>query len=285
MSTRVGKPWLYRILMVATVATIGLCNAPNAVEPPEIPPTFNYFENQIKTPALQNASDFMGYLGSPFSWDGEQWKTAGTVAAATGLLILVDKPIFDYFDRRNLTTFNNATQGFHGLGKSTTLLYALPAIYATGVVLDDSKLQHGTYMAIKSFGFQIITTQFLKDLFFRKLEGDPYDFQGPKWKFPSDEGALPSGHAGFAWAVLTSYAEEYREDQPWVTTLCYSSAILSSATLVTQQKHWISDVVLGAAIGYYTALYVRDMDQKKPAFSVYPLVVGGGWGIGISGRY
>jgi len=248
---------------------------------PNLAPSSNYLEVQFIKPAKQNAVDFGFYLASPFQWNLDQWMTAGVVAGVTGMLIWVDKPIFDYFDKNHLKEVNNATDVFFKLGDKYVILYSLSGLFASGLVLQDVKLQHASYLAIKSFGFQIITTQFFKDLFLRRINGNPYQFEGPKWNFPSDEGALPSGHAGFVWAVLTSYAEEYREDQPWVTTLCYTSATLSSLTLVTRQSHWISDIFMGAAIGYYTALSVRNMDKNNPGFTVYPMFIGSGYGVGV----
>lgn len=248
----------------------------------ERPPTINYFEKQIVKPAFQNATDLGAYLISPLQWDADQWKIAGSVAAITGLMILVDKPIFDYFDKDNFSDFNNATGIFFSMGETSLIVFGVPTLFAAGLALGDSKLQHASYLAYKSFGFQLLTTQFFKDLFLRRVDGDPYQFEGPKWNFPSDEGGLPSGHAGIAWSVLTVYAEEYRKEQPFVTTFCYASAILSSVALMTNQNHWVSDIFMGSAIGYYTAMSVLNMDRNNPAFTVYPILIGGGYGLGFS---
>ena len=171
------------------------------------------------------------------------------------------------------------------MGDSFLNLYTLPSLFVVGMALNDSKLQHASYLAFKSFGMQMLATQFFKDLFIRRIDGDPYKFEGPKWNFPSDEGGLPSGHSGIVWSVMTSYAEEYRDDQPLVTTLCYSAATVSSLTLITTQSHWVSDIVMGAAIGYYTALSVRNMDKNNPAFTVYPMFIGGGFGLGMNQKF
>ena len=57
--------------------------------------------------------------------------------------------------------------------------------------------------------------------------------------------AFPSGHATLAWAVLTPYAEHY--DAPWLNGV----AALSNASRVIGRKHWFSDTVGGALLGYW----------------------------------
>ncbi len=276
-------PLILSFFYLNSFATDNIKTAP--ISPISTPPTSNYLHTQILKPAAQNLTDVSAYVTSPLRWNSDEWLTAGSIAGITGLLILVDKPIFDYFDPKNLHDVNNATDVFFKLGDKFIVLYGLSGMFATGLALNDNKLQHATYLAFKSFGFQIITTQFFKDLFLRRKNGDPYQFEGPQWNFPSDEGALPSGHAGFVWAVLTSYAEEYRQDEPLVADLCYASATISSLTLMTTQSHWVSDIFMGAAIGYYTALSVRDMDKKNPAFTVYPILFGTGYGVGVTQRF
>lgn len=61
--------------------------------------------------------------------------------------------------------------------------------------------------------------------------------------------SFPSNHSTVAWAVVTPYAKYY--DAPWL----YGLAALTSTGRVLSNEHWASDVVGGAAIGYFLGDY------------------------------
>jgi hypothetical protein len=44
---------------------------------------------------------------------------------------------------------------------------------------------------------------------------------------------------------------EYK-NRPWIRILSYSTASLIGLSRITENKHWASDVLVGAAIGYLT---------------------------------
>ena len=49
---------------------------------------------------------------------------------------------------------------------------------------------------------------------------------------------------------------EYKEKLPWVPWLAYSAAGLIGLSRITENKHWITDVVAGAGLGYLTGKLV-----------------------------
>ncbi|HYK55423.1 MAG TPA: phosphatase PAP2 family protein, partial [Flavisolibacter sp.] len=85
-------------------------------------------------------------------------------------------------------------------------------------------------------------------------------FKGPFAKSTDYTGAkanssFPSGHTTVAFAAATVYALEYKE-KPWVPLLCYTSASLIGLSRITENKHWLTDVLAGAALGYLTGRQV-----------------------------
>lgn len=56
--------------------------------------------------------------------------------------------------------------------------------------------------------------------------------------------SFPSGHTTAMWAMATSYAREYHA--PWL----YGLAAVTNAARVADRKHWVSDTVGGALLGY-----------------------------------
>ncbi|HUZ57720.1 MAG TPA: phosphatase PAP2 family protein [Hanamia sp.] len=67
--------------------------------------------------------------------------------------------------------------------------------------------------------------------------------------------SFPSGHSTVAFAVATVFASEHK-DKPEVPFIAYTAASLIGISRFTENKHWVTDVVTGAAIGYLSGKLV-----------------------------
>lgn len=67
--------------------------------------------------------------------------------------------------------------------------------------------------------------------------------------------SFPSGHAASAWALATVIANEYR-DRRAVQFGAYGIATAVSVSRYTSRRHFLSDVLVGSAIGYGIGRYV-----------------------------
>jgi membrane-associated phospholipid phosphatase len=67
--------------------------------------------------------------------------------------------------------------------------------------------------------------------------------------------SFPSGHTTGAFAAATVFAMEYR-DRPAVKIIAYGSASLIGLSRITENKHWITDVLTGAALGFLSGRQV-----------------------------
>ncbi|MGH9872261.1 MAG: phosphatase PAP2 family protein [Pyrinomonadaceae bacterium] len=68
--------------------------------------------------------------------------------------------------------------------------------------------------------------------------------------------SFPSGHAVNAWALATVVAQEYGHHRPLVQVGVYGLATAISLSRYTGRNHFLSDVVVGSAIGYGIGRYV-----------------------------
>jgi membrane-associated phospholipid phosphatase len=68
--------------------------------------------------------------------------------------------------------------------------------------------------------------------------------------------AFPSGHAVSAWSMATIVANEYGQHRPVVRFGAYGLATVVSISRFTGQKHFLSDVLVGSAVGYGIGRYV-----------------------------
>lgn len=82
--------------------------------------------------------------------------------------------------------------------------------------------------------------------------------------------SFPSGHSTQAWAVATVIANEYK-DRRAVQIAAYGVATAVSVARFTGQKHYLSDVVVGSALGYAIGRYVYTTHHRKPVDSDEPV--------------
>jgi membrane-associated phospholipid phosphatase len=81
--------------------------------------------------------------------------------------------------------------------------------------------------------------------------------------------SFPSGHSTQVWAVATVVANEYKHRRA-VQLAAYGIATTVSVARFTSQKHYISDVVAGSALGYGIGRYVfaaHHRDELQPTIS------------------
>ena len=75
--------------------------------------------------------------------------------------------------------------------------------------------------------------------------------------------AFPSGHTIAAWSVATVIARQYR-DIKWIPPLCYLLATGVGLSRITEDTHWLSDVILGGALGYGIGRFVVNQQADSP---------------------
>jgi membrane-associated phospholipid phosphatase len=94
----------------------------------------------------------------------------------------------------------------------------------------------------------------------------------PRAPEPGDffEGGLsfPSGHTTAAWSLATVVANEYRHNR-LVQVSAYGLAAAASMARFTGRNHFLSDVLVGSAIGYGIGRYVY-RTHHDPSLSARP---------------
>ena len=96
----------------------------------------------------------------------------------------------------------------------------------------------------------------------------------PRAKEPGDffEGGLsfPSGHTIASWSLATVVANEYRDNR-LVQVTAYGLATVVSMSRFTGRNHFLSDVLVGSAIGYGIGRYVyHQHHDPKPGKEAGP---------------
>lgn len=79
----------------------------------------------------------------------------------------------------------------------------------------------------------------------------------------SDYLSFPSGHTATAFVAAELMHREYGELSPWYSIAGYTMATATGTMRMLNNKHWLSDVVMGAGMGILSA---------KMVYAVYPLI-------------
>lgn len=65
----------------------------------------------------------------------------------------------------------------------------------------------------------------------------------------SNNHSFPSGHTATAFMTATMLSKEYGAHSPWISAGAYSVAAATGLSRMVNNKHWLSDVLVGAGIG------------------------------------
>ena len=205
----------------------------------------------------------------PFHTNKKDWLKVGGFAALTGALAFANRPINRFAvklhnDSKAVTSISKYVTNFGGAYE----LYAIAGFYAYGLIFKTQKEKNTTALATQAYIIAGGISFAAKYLFAeqRPYYTDPIShrqgpiFHGPFYPFKnglssSDYSSFPSGHTTAAFAAATVYAMEYK-DKPLIPIISYSAATLIGLSRLTENKHWATDVVVGAMLGYLSGRQV-----------------------------
>ncbi len=228
--------------------------------------------------------DGIAVAKSPLEFSQSDWMTVGIITAGTAALFTVDKSVRS-FAIANQNNFNNAIFGidrFYGSGY-TPLLTA--GIYGAGLFTGNEQIRKLGLYSSEALIFSGIVTTVLKVVIGRRrpYAGNSNLFFKPPQFFDNDYQSLPSGHTTVAFAVSTVMAKSV--DNFYWKVLWYGIAGATALSRIYHKQHWVSDVFLGAAIGYYVGEFVVKINKTEStnnsSVHILPSVSFNGVGVSI----
>lgn len=196
-------------------------------------------------------NDFKQQALSPFDIKGKGWGTGAAMVAGTiGFSFLFDKPI-----QRSFVNFRNKNAGIEDISRTITNIGGIyqgatfAAIATAGFVFKNPKLRTTTALATQSYITSLVWSSMFKALSGRRRPNHPSGSSKLNGPFYTSNSSFPSQHATLAFAAARVYAMEYRYI-PVVPIVSYSVATLISVSRLTENKHWASDLIVGAFLGW-----------------------------------
>jgi membrane-associated phospholipid phosphatase len=153
-------------------------------------------------------------------------------------------------------------------------VYIGVSLYAYGRLASDEKVAdlglHGT----EAIAIGAVTGALLKGLFgrerpFVKLDPHSYKFRrGFRGPHAEQYRSMPSGHTISAFAAAAAVTSETRRwwkgSEVYIGPLMYGGAALAGISRIYHNRHWASDIMMGAAIGTVVGIKVVRYHHAHP---------------------
>lgn len=229
--------------------------------------------------AQKNAADSASYIKSywyngidllkqPFGWGKDQWITAGGALVFTASMVSLDEAI-----NQPMTNWN--TQFAENFGKAGDIIGGLPvqagitgSALLIGQLTKSKGLLHFGLDNLQAQAFTGAMALLFKNLSHRARpetgEG-AFSWYGPfqQWGNDSYESFF-SGHTALSFSTANMIFM-HSGKKWWVGVLGFGTATAVGISRMQQQKHWSSDVVLGAIMGTAISSFVYKHQEKRRA--------------------
>jgi membrane-associated phospholipid phosphatase len=164
-----------------------------------------------------------------------------------------------------------AADGAELLGSPGALVVG-GSFYAVGIVARQRSLADIGWHTLEALILSGQTTNLLKGVFGRArpyaADGDARDFDWGSGFGDSDRRSFPSGHTSMAFTLASVLAEETSHRWPrahrFVAPVAYATATSVGLARMYHDKHWASDVALGAAIGTLSGRLIVRWAHGRP---------------------
>ena len=139
------------------------------------------------------------------------------------------------------------------MGAAYSLIPIAGWLYLSGVLVKDAHLRTAGLLGGEALADALIVSEAFKFVTGRQrpLEGDGagHFFHGG--------GSFPSGHAIESFALASVTSHRYRNKKT-VVIIAYGLATLVSVSRFSGQKHFLSDIVAGSAMGWFIGRHVYE---------------------------
>ncbi len=209
---------------------------------------------------------------APARFTTAQWFVAGGIVGTTVVLFSADGDVRNFAARNHSKVGDDLASVGHDYGNALYAVAFAGGLYGGGLVFRDRGVRETGLMLAEALAFAGITTTVIKSVAGRSR---PYLDEGPHrfdpLQFNTDRTSLPSGHSTVAFAVSSTLAA--RLDNPYASLGLYSLALLTAASRVYEDEHWLSDTFIGAAIGTacgIATVRLHEQDDAGIAIGIVP---------------
>lgn len=199
----------------------------------------------------------------PFNWDKDDWLIAGGVAGATGLAYIADDSIRTYYRTHRsgfLTSVSDVTTHFGDYRMEAPLI---GSIWIGGIATGDKTMTKiagdGAEASLIAAGLITPMLVYISGRALPSAGENAYKFE----PFTFGRYSFPSGHTTEAFAMATVLDQDLRPVfGHWQTPIVYGMALGTAESRMYDAAHYLSDVVLGAGIGWSVGYWIANKPRN-----------------------
>jgi membrane-associated phospholipid phosphatase len=234
--------------------------------------------------------DAVDVVRAPFELSQSQkLLTLGASGVVVSAMATLDRPTHTHLARRSGApsdvTFPLAAPGrwYDRAGPDRVILGTAGLLAASGVALRDRKWTRTSVRVLEAALYTKLATGLAKSTF-NRMRPRPADgpFHADPGRFSSEHARLsmPSGHTARAFAVASVLA--HQAERWYVSVPVYGTAASVALERVRSGDHWLTDVAVGGALGYFIGRSVTTSPDRDDV-SYTPIL--GTDRIGVSVRF
>jgi len=244
---RSNEMWIYRfvVIIIALVFPISVAKAqtPQPTPTPTASPTLErqFFKNIL--------FDQKAIWTAPFHLHSADAHWAAPLALGTAALIVSDQQTGDEIAEANgqlkASRIVSYAGSVYGVGAVTA------GFYMFGRAKHDDRARETGILGAEALVDSAILVTAVKSITQRTRP----DGGRSRSDFFDGGSSFPSGHSISAWSLATVVANEYHDHRA-VQIAAYGIATAVSISRFTGEKHYLSDILVGSAMGYGIGRYV-----------------------------
>lgn len=218
----------------------------------------------------QNKYDFnqfvnegVDYYFAPFRWQSKDFLYLGLTIGATYSAMQFDNSFKEFTQNNRNKNPSLPILAGRFYGEPLTPLVLSTFFIINGNSNSNSYQKKLGFEIIQSTFYALATTQVIKTIIGRErpeFTDDNNSYVGLNL-FDNDYFSLPSAHTAIAFALSTVLSQNSNTD--FLKAVSYLPAILTGYSRIYENRHWLSDVVLGGIIGFVTAKYFVTVHEEN----------------------
>lgn len=211
------------------------------------------------------------FYTSPLRFDSEDWIKLSSVVGITAIPSFTEREVRT-FSQQNHSKFADKVFNIDKYYYIEFVGASIVAFYGYGLIDENDKIRKLAVKLTEATFLATSITVITKTVVGR---GRPYQQESQysfnPFTFDNDYNSFPSGHTSLAFAYSTVMANQV--DNAFWKIGWYSLAGLVGYARIYHNQHWFSDVLMGAAIGYFSGEFVNNHnsnDNEQAQLNIIP---------------
>lgn len=237
------------------------------------------FLQRVKNDGIITGKTIIEAYKRPFHWKKKEWLMTGSVLAVSAAASLLDKPIYNYYEEnsgKNPLIATIATAGDF-MGQPENNYPFMMTLWGLGVITKNEWLRDTGILLTASITSSGLVQTALKEAVGRAR---PATGKGP-YAFKPFGGrayhSFPSGHTMLA--LASAYVLAHQIDFMPLRIIVFTIPVITGFSRIHDGAHFLSDIILGSAIGIAFAeavmnLYPNIKAEQRSKISLVPTMRG-----------